>query len=232
MAHAKRAPLKKITSPKGIAGPFPKVTEVDDYKGEKAYKADLILNPEDEGVAEYLNAIEAAVDSAYDAGIADLETQLETAKGAKIASLKKTIEELEKHTPIVDEYADDGSLTGNKIVKFKRKAAGTFQDSGKSWSHVVPVFDSQKGVIPQGTPVWGGSVLRCQAELMPFCATGLKKAGVSMRLFADQILEIHSGSDAAGGDGFDMEDGYVASAAVVMSDTVETSVDTDEDEDF
>jgi hypothetical protein len=67
---------------------------------------------------------------------------------------------------------------------------------------------------------------------MPFCATGLKKAGVSMRLFAVQILEINSGNSAAGGDGFDMEDGYVASAAVVMSDAVETSVDTDEDEDF
>lgn len=232
MANAKRAPLKKITSPKGIAAPFPKVTEVDDYKGEKAYKAGLILNPEDDGVAEYLNAIEAAVDSAYDAGIADLNSQLESAKGAKIASLKKTIGELEKHSPVVDEYADDGSLTGNKIVKFKRKAAGTFQDTGKTWTHVVPVFDSQKNTIEQGTPVWGGSVLRCQAELLPYCATGLKKAGVSMRLFAVQIIEINSGSDASGGDGFDMEDGYVASASVGVSSTVEPSVDTDEDEDF
>lgn len=225
MAFAK---LKKVVSPKGIAAPFPKITEVDDYQGQKAFKVGLILDPADEGVNDFIKMLDAETEAAYAAGVAELTESLSNATGAKLAKLKASIEGLELHKPYSPQYAEDGSTTGKVIVNFKRKAEGVLKD-GKVWKHTIPVFDSKKSPIPAGTAIWGGSVLRCQTELMPFCATGLNKAGVSLRLFAVQVIEIEAGGDAVG-DGFDVEDGYEASAAPLEKETVAAPEYSDTDE--
>jgi hypothetical protein len=203
-----KAKLKKVVSPRGIAAPYPKLITPDEYEGDHAYKCGLILDPADEGVQAFIDMLKNEAQTAYDAGIADLNAQLADAKGAKIAKLKDTIANMELFLPFAKSYNEDGTEDGRYVVNFKRKAQGQYPD-GKAWVHNLPVFDSAKKPISEGVDIWGGSVLRLQTEIMPWFQAGLKKGGVSCRLFAVQVIELESGS-AGGSDGFDVEDGYVS----------------------
>ena len=222
-----RDKLKKVISPRGIAAPYPKLITPDEYEGDHAFKCGLILNPTDEGVQAFIDMLTAEAQAAFDAGVNDLKAQLKDATGAKIAKLKETIKGMELYLPYSKSYNEDGTEDGRYVVNFKRKAQGQYSD-GKAWTHSLPVFDSAKQPIAAGVDIWGGSVLRLQTEIMPWFQAGLKKGGVSCRLFAVQVIELESGS-AGGADGFDIEDGYVSSE---MAAPVVTEAQVEDVEDF
>lgn len=195
--------LEKIVTPIGVAM-WPHLVSPDEYEGAFSYKTQLVLNPDDDGVQDFLDTVEAAAQKAYDAGVAELKA--EGGKSIKIA--KETV----MKAPIEQEYSEDGEETGNVIVAMKSIAKGVTKD-GKAWERKIPLFDSGKGKarpekIPHGTVnVWGGSLLRVECEIYPYCAKGLKLAGVSLRINSVQVLQLSEGS-SGGGEGFGVEDDY------------------------
>ena len=222
--------LKKVVSPRGIAAPYPKLITPDEYEGDHAYKAGLILDPADEGVQAFIDMLKEEAQAAYDAGISDLKAQLADAKGAKLAKLRTTIEETELYLPYSKSYNEDGSEDGRYVVNFKRKAQGQYPD-GKAWVHKLPVFDAAKNKMGTDVDIWGGSVLRMQTELMPWFQAGLKKGGVSCRLFAVQVIELESGS-SDNADGFDVEDGYESSEMPAAQEEPVSHADAPDVEEF
>ena len=196
---------KSIVTPVGIAQ-WPHLVEPDDYEGSLNYKTDLLLDPNDKGVSEFIKHLNDAADKAYEEGVAELMT-----KGGKSVALAKQIT---KKVPIQPQYDDEGNETGLVLVSMKSKASGVTA-TGKKWSRTVPLFDSGKGKdrpekIPHGSvDVWGGSLIKVEVEVYPYCATGLKLAGVSLRIISAQILQLSEGS-TSGGNNFGVEEDFDA----------------------
>lgn len=218
--------FKKTVSPKGIAGPWPKLTVADEYEGKTEFKCAMVLDPAEEGVNDYIKEIEEAADAGYAQGIAAIDKELESAKGAKLNSLKERRDNLIRSCPVKDEVAEDGSPTGRYVVAFKRNAAGVYRfgkDQGKSWSIKLPIFDTKKKPIPESEgEISEGSTLRIQALLKTY--TFGARAGVSMNIQSVQVINLVS-SGGGGGDAscFDIEEGYEASEVERVVSKVEPS---------
>lgn len=228
--------LVKIVTPPGIAS-YPHLTTPDTYKGKTEYKTSLILDPADDGVQEFLDKVEAASKKAYDEGRAAMEEQLESAKGKALKTLKEQLETLKMTLPFEPQYDDAGEETGKVVVKFKCLAGGVYQTGnkkGEQWTRNMPIFDSAKNKLdPKGLRLWGGSTIRVQAEMNPYCMGSTEKAGISLRLYSVQVLEL-SGGGGDDGDGFGVEDGYVGEPASNKPATSAPEADNTEveDEDF
>ena len=224
---------KKIISPAAVAAPWPKLTTPDSYQnGALTYKAGLILDLGDEGVQQYINQLDDAAEDAYQAAIATIDEELESATGKKLATLRDRKDNLKKHVPYGDQYAEDGTTTGRIIVRYKRNAEGEYRSGknvGKKWTATVPCFDAAKKPLSEsdGT-IMGGSILRIQAEMVPFTMLATSTAGVSLRIFAVQVIEMEGGSEAAGS-GFDVEDGYQASEVERVVAKEAPAADEDDD---
>jgi hypothetical protein len=206
--------FKKTVSPKGTVGPYCKLTVADVYEGKTEFKCAVVFDPAEEGVNDYIKDIEAAADAGYAKGIAEIDKDLETAKGAKLNSLKERRDNLIRSCPVKDEVAEDGSPTGRYLVNFKRTAKGVYRfgkDQGKSWSIKLPIFDTKKKPITESEgEIYEGSTLRIQALLKTY--TMPTRAGVSMNIRAVQVINLISRADGGGdASGFDIEEGYEAS---------------------
>lgn len=205
-----RERLVKVVSPKGIAR-YPHLAQPDLYKGKLEFKTDLILDPADEGVTEYIQKLTAAADKAFTEGLAEMKEQAKTAKGKPLKTLQDNIEGLSVKYPFEPEYDDEAEETGRFIVKHKCLAGGVYKagpKEGKKWTKDLTIFDTQKNKLDRDELVlWGGSVIRIQSEMNPYCMGSTGMAGVSLRLFSVQVIELSGGGD--NGDGFGVEDGYV-----------------------
>ena len=127
-------------------------------------------------------------------------------KGAKgKAALKKLTEQM----PYEDQYDDEGNETGNIYVKAKLDAQYT--NAKKEIVVQQPTLvDSQGKPLKKGTLIYGGSILRLRVGLSPYYIPATGMVGVSLRLWAVQVVElVTSGSSTNGG--FDaIEGGYSA----------------------
>ena len=233
MAYAR---MKKIISPKAVLDSWPKLTLPDEYLGLKSYKASLILDPKDEGVQDFLNVLNEEATASYESALAVIGEELATATGKKLNTLKERELGLKKHVPISDEFLEDGSTSGRVIVKMKRKAEGTYvsgKNAGTPWKASVPIFDANKNpVLESAGIIQGGSVVRIQTEIIPFYMNATATAGISLRIFAVQVLEMEGASVAD--EGFDVEEGgYVTPATKPEDDIGHVSADSaDDSEDF
>jgi len=231
-----RPRLTKVVTPAGIAS-YPHLTTPDTFKNKTEFKTNLILDPAEDGVQAFLDKVSAAAEAAYAAGLAGLNEQLKEAKGKAINTLKEGIETLKCHLPYEPEYADNGDETGKVVVKFKCLAGGVHQSGnkkGESWSRNLPIFDSQKNHLDSKTlRLWGGSIIRVQAEMNPYCMLATEKAGVSLRLYSVQLIKPADGG-SGDGDGFGIEDGYVGEPAGESTSTVDSPAadQSDDEEDF
>jgi hypothetical protein len=115
------------------------------------------------------------------------------------------------HVPGEPEVDGDGNETGNVILKFKANALIKPKDKDP-FEKRIGVFDAKGKPLPANVNVGKGSKLKVAYEVVPFCAAGLKKVGVSLRLQAVQVLELvkYQGGQDAGSFGFGTEDGYTA----------------------
>lgn len=224
---------KKIISPKAVAAPWPKLTHPDQYEnGPLIYKAGLVLDLSDAGVQDYIDTLDAAAEDSYQAALTVIDEELESATGKKLATLRDRKDNLTKHVPYGDEYAEDGSTTGRIVVRFKRNAEGEYRsgkNAGKKWTATVPCFDAAKKTLTESDGIiMGGSILRIQAEIVPFNMAATSTAGISLRIFAVQVIELQGGSEAAGS-GFDVEDGYQASEVERVVAKDEAPFETEDD---
>lgn len=189
---------QKIKTPVGDAF-FCYLTEPDEYEGALSYKFNIILDPaNNDEHAEFKATIDANAQDAFDKGKAELMK----GNGKQKASAK----ELALHVPYISEYDDDtGDETGRIILRVSSKATGVSKKTNKPWRRTIPLFDANaKDVTGKVERIYGGSKLIGELIAKPFCAAGLKKAGLSFQINAVQIVSAGGGN--AGGS-FGVEEG-------------------------
>ena len=202
---AEKKQFERITSPRGVAK-WPKLTSPDTrFKKEGVYSVDLLLDPENKEVQEFISKIDAAVEESFTTSAADL-------KGPKAKTLQRTF----PYKPEVDE---DGNETGMMVVNFKTNAQYT--DKKGEVHEVRPaLYDAKGNKITRKLNVGSGSVMKVNGILMPYYMANGNKAGVSLRMNAVQIIELKEfgGGDAASY-GFGQEEGFEAETAAAGEET-------------
>lgn len=228
----------KMTTPAGIAI-FPHLLAEDAYQLETNNKHEcntqLRLDPSQPGVQEFIDSVEEHVAVAFEVGKVSLEAAAKEAKGKKLKDLKDAIEGLAPHTPFEPEYDDEGEETGNFICKMKTTVGGVDKKTSKPWKKEVAIFDASgspiKGEARNGMRLWGGSTIKVSIQLIPFCAEGLKKAGISFRILAVQVINLPEGGGSAEDHGFGVEEGGYAAENFENTTAPEPASDDGADED-
>lgn len=104
--------------------------------------------------------------------------------------------------------------TGDVTIKVKLKE--TVNGRNGSFTQKPKVFDSQQAPIAKEIPLWNGSRLRVSVTPVLYY-TAMAGAGVSLRLYAAQIIEALSSSDAADTTLFDkVDDGFTVDSQLAV----------------
>lgn len=215
----------RITSPKGIAK-YPRVNTPDTkFDSDGVYRIQLLLDPDDPGVKEFLAQLDELADAAVKAAKVELE------KNGKKASAKN----VQRMAPYKEEVDADGEPTGKIEVSAKRKAV--YRKDDKVITFDVKLFDAKgRPVDPEKVRVYGGSVVRISCTARPYYVAGMKTAGISLDLQAVQIIELAEREDNAKFFGFEEEDGFevdeAASGDSDGGDEEDEAGEDDEEDDF
>jgi hypothetical protein len=193
----------KLVSPKGVAV-YPHLNKADDKFGDPVFKVTLRV-PEDEA-APFVEKVEEML-AALKKGDTTVTGLRETE--AKRLAAAVTAKKLKAADPaFIPETDKDGNATGNTLLKFK--ASGEFKDKeGNVVKRKIRFIDAGKNAIENPPFVWGGSVLRVRAALMPW-VNAKSEYGVKLGIDLVQIIEVVTSGGAVNTDGFDEEEGYSA----------------------
>lgn len=200
-----------LLTPSGIAV-YPHLNRPDVYKdpntnvsGKPQYKVNLSLTQEE---------------------ATPLITKIEEAKKTALAMIPKDKKQKESDAPYYNELDSEGQETGRVIFKFKMNAEINTKD-GRKIDIAPKLFDAKGVLLNECDDIWGGSILRVSAELVPYYVAAVG-AGVSLRLKAVQIIELKTGGGAdASSYGFSATEGFTA-----PTETTTSSEFSDDDEDF
>ncbi len=222
-----------MVTPRGIAV-YPHL-HAPDTKFDEAgiYSAKLHFDLDDDGVSELIGKIDEEWQAGYDDALAAEEDPKKRKKIKKQADKPYSIDEEENEVEI----------------NFKMRASGVSKKDGRKWTRSPKLIDAAGAMLPKGTKVGGGSILKVGFNFSRFY-TALVGGGVSLRLEVVQVLElkVYSAFDFANSD-FEVEEGGFsaddlsedavatdepkAAAAVAGETTGGTSTDADaEAEDF
>jgi hypothetical protein len=119
---------------------------------------------------------------------------------------------------------DTGDDTGNVEFKFKLKAKVRKRD-GTTYEQQPAVVDSKRVPLTKETLIGNGSKVKIAFEPVSYVMPSTKKAGVSLRLKAVQVIDLVEYGNSATSV-FDEEDGYVAPATT--TETVSEEIPFDE----
>lgn len=218
----KRKKNPTFTSPKGTFK-FPRLNEPDTkFKEEGEYSVKLVVNPDDAGVQELIEKIDAAAAEC-----------LEAAKDAEKTPAKAKKWET-KYLPYADVEDDEGEPTGEIEFKFSMKASGTNKKTGKAWKRSPALFDAKGKPLGKDAPqIWGGTIGKVNFEIIPYRPTIQVGASVKLALNAAQIIDLVSGGGSrdASEYGFGEEEGYEAEDETSEGFEDETEDEDDDDED-
>ncbi len=219
VAEALDSPNAKIfrTTPIGVAV-YPHLLDHDEYqlKNNGLYQCNtkLLLDPEEPKAKQFVSDINELIDQAFEAGKEKLKKEWQKATGNAKAKLKTQKDGLEKYAPYDDEVDEDGEPTGKLLFKMKTTVRGKDKKTGKEWSREVPLFDSSNGKIMgedrNNLKLWGGSRIAVSTQVVPFVAAGLKKAGISLRISAVQVVEVAGAERTADHYGFGTHEGFIS----------------------
>lgn len=173
----------RITTPAGIAV-YPKIEKPDTkFNADGVYTIDLDLDQQDAG--ELTTKLTQIADAAYAAEC--------KAKGKKAL----------KRSDMPWKETEDGKIR----FKFKLKAKGGTGE--KQWDQKPAIFDA-KGTPIKDVNVGSGSTVKVAFEAVPYF-TAMVGHGISLRLRAVQILELHQyiAGDNFDAFGFKASDGFV-----------------------
>lgn len=181
------------TSPARIAV-WPKINEPDAKYNNYGIK--LALDPNDETDQRFMAFLDAETDKAFVA--------MKEEKGA--AKAKK----MERAAPYEEETDKEGNETGRMLVNFTMPAVIQNKEKTKTWTLKPALFDAKGTPLPGDVKVGGGSLVKVSFELSPFYVESSKKAGVSRRLVAVQVIDLKqwNGNQDASSFGFGEEDGF------------------------
>ncbi len=136
--------------------------------------------------------------------------------------LKNTLTTQCCSNPVYDR--DTGDDTGNVEFKFKLKAKVRKRD-GTTYEQQPAVVDSKRVPLTKETLIGNGSKVKIAFEPVSYVMPSTKKAGVSLRLKAVQVIDLVEYGNSATSV-FDEEDGYVAPATT--TETVSEEIPFDE----
>lgn len=197
-----------------------------------------------DNVGEFIKVMTKLCEQAFADGKESLTKQIDAATGKAKAGLRSALDDLEMHTPFNPDYDDEGDETGLVVFNTKSKSSGVSTDKSgreKAWQRELPLYDSSGAPIPplskspmrKDMTLWSGSKIIVAVRAMPFCAPGLKKAGLSLQINAVQVIEAvgGGGNRTAGSFGFGIVGGgYVADSFEAA--TAPTAVTTEDDDEF
>lgn len=200
----KRTEYRKIVSNKGVAV-FPHLITPDDKWDKPAYKVSVRQLPED--AADVIAAVDELIEG-MKAGKTEFLREEEAVRLTKAIKAKKLT--VSKDLPYAEETdKDSGELTGFTLLKFK--ANPEFKDSktGEIIKRKIKFIDAAKEPF-RPESLWGGSVLRVRAALMPW-VNAKNECGVKLGIDLVQVIElVEGGGGKVDTGGFDEEDGYSA----------------------
>lgn len=197
-----------VNSPAGVAV-YPKLNKPDTkFNPAGDYSCKLRLSASDESHAAFLAELTSMAQAQFDAAQADLKEKrnFKAAKEMKLA------------VPYTEELDEEGNATDAVIVNFKMKAQFSSKE-GETFTQKPKIFDAKGVEITKPPMIWSGSVLKINAEVVPFY-TATAGAGISLRLRAVKLLKLVSGGNGDAksfgfGDDEAGEDGYTFDASSV-----------------
>lgn len=195
----KRAP--RYTTDKGTAV-FPHLVTPDTkFNAEGEYHTKIRLEIDSLIYDEKRKAVGTVVE-VIDEKIAEAVAFYTEQNAGKKDKRGKPVEVVEADPP----YEVDGD--SHVLVKVKLKASGKNRQTGEDFTQKPALFDA-KGSKFTPDRLWNGSIIKPAFEIVPYFAATDKKAGVTLRLKAVQVIELVTAS-APGADafGFGEEEGY------------------------
>lgn len=206
---SKKPKLPRYVTPVGVAQ-YPYLTKPDTkFNPDGEYKVNLEIDSD--GAQEIMSFLD--------------EQLAHSVEKAKEENKGKKIKEGDAPYSINEE-------TGKVTLKFKLKAKVTTK-AGDQFDQKVAIFDAKGKPITDVPNIGGGTKMKVSFEVIPFY-TALVGAGVSLRVRAVQIIELHefSGGASAGAFGFGEEDGYEAEKSATENNEFKDESETKEDPDF
>jgi hypothetical protein len=125
--------------------------------------------------------------------------------------------------PFTEELDDSGNATGNYLWKFKQNAK-VVREGKPDITFSITLLDAQ--TKPMNANVRGGSVAKIKFAISPYAMNTSKAYGLSLKPSVVQIIKLVEGGS---GDtqGFDVEEGYTASASSIGADAEFAEEDSD-----
>lgn len=220
---------KPQPTPRGYAR-FPKLVEPDDYLGKVQYKTDLILDPSDPEVQQFLEGLQKDADAAYEAAKKEIQEKIDGAKnGAEAKKHKKALDSVELAPFIHDvEDRETGEPTGKVFIRFKTNA-----DDRNGNRKSLRFVDAQgNSFVPEGDVPFN-SLLRVNFTPNGFYMASQGKVYLTNYINAVQVIELGGGGGAGGGDlGFGVEEGGFVASSQTEEVSVASVSDSDAQPDF
>ena len=211
MANKKRV---RLTTPKGVAK-FPYLNRPDTkFNADGEYRVQLLLDPNDEQVQEFLQRLDELTDEAVEKVKDDL---VKEGKKAKAKAVKR-------RAAYKNEEDQDGEPTGMVEVKFRCKAKVKTKD-GRVIELRPAIFDAKAKPV-ENLDIYGGSVIKVNFTPSPYYVASSGEAGITLQLNAVQVIELVSKAGDAASFGFTEEEGF-DSSEMGGAGNVEADDDTD-----
>jgi len=154
------------------------------------------------GAGEYKVSVKLTEDAAQPV-IDKLQKILDQYQAEEISQNPK-VKQFTPRLPIEEEVDDQGNLTGNWLLKVKQKAQITTANGIVDMK--VALFDAKRR--PTNAEIGGGSTLKVATTIIPYTMPSNKAVGISLRLYAVQVLNLVEGGSESDGSMFDVEDGF------------------------
>lgn len=180
-----------FTTPKGFALWCSNIEPQRKFNEKGDLTTNLILNPNEPEVKEFIKILEDLRDTAFE----DTIKNLGAVKGKQIKKRDVTQPDIDQH----------GNETGMVVVKMKLKDVDEKKDLGKQYQ--IETYDAKKTKLTNPPRVGNGSLIRCAGYANPYYMASTKEVGVSLIWQKLQIIELN---EIGGSDLFGEEDGYIA----------------------
>lgn len=194
---------KAQLTPKG-AFKFPKLNTPDTYNGDSKFKTGLLVDPDGEGVAEFI----AFLEKVRDEEVERIKKELTDAGKAGLA----------KKVNVRDVYKMDtdkeGEETGQLLFDAYMKSEVKSKKTGELIQLRPKFFDAKGNPIKRNVPnIWGGTIGRLGVDVFGSKRPGDGLIGTTLRLDAVFIIDLKTGGgrDASAYGYAGEEDGYTAS---------------------
>lgn len=192
---ADRVLLETFQSPAGEAV-FPWLTRMDtQHDASGVYHTDLAMPPE---IAEDFIAKLEKIRDEFAASLPMAKQQALTPR--PVYKLEMTRPEFPADATDAEKQAiKDAHVpepTGNVLFRFKLKAS-VQPKNGEAFTQAPAIVMADTGATCTEA-VYGGSIIKCRGQVVPYTNDSAGNFGVTLRLKAVQVIELQTGSGEAG----------------------------------